>query len=50
MQVIDNLIQRIRNIPEHVREPHISDKEIEQITNNLMLAHEYEQAKRMEVK
>jgi hypothetical protein len=47
MQVVDNLIQKIRSIPENIREPKIPDKEIEQIANNLRLVHEYECARRM---
>jgi hypothetical protein len=50
MQVIDNLIQKIRNIPESVRDPHISNKEIEKMANSILIAHEYEQVKRMEIK
>ena len=50
MQVIDALIQKIRKIPEAMREPHISNKEIEQMTNNMLRTQEYEHMRRMEVR
>ena len=50
MQIIDSLIQQLRSIPEKVRSPMISDKEIEEITQNILVAHEYEYNRRMEIK
>jgi hypothetical protein len=50
MLVVNSLIQKIRTIPEQIREPNISNKEIEQIMNNVLLATEYEQMRRMEIK
>ena len=50
MQIIENILQQLRSIPEKARTPAISDKEIEQITNNIVRAHEYEQNRRMEIK
>lgn len=50
MQIIDNMIQKIRSVPETVREPMISNKEIEQLTRNLMLVRECEYLKRLEIR
>jgi hypothetical protein len=50
MKTIDEVLQEIRNIPEKVRTPYISNKELEKITEDLLRAREYEYNKRMEIK
>lgn len=36
MQIIDDLIQKIGTVPEQIREPHITDKEIEHMVDFLL--------------
>ena len=50
MSIIENLIKQIGSIPEQMRTPKLSDKEIEEVAKGLELAHEYEYAKHMEIK
>ena len=37
---IDNFFQNLRDIPEPIRTPNISDKEIEQMVKNMLIANE----------
>ena len=40
MELIENLLSRIRSIPEAFRSPQISNREIEDITRNMLLINE----------
>lgn len=41
MFAVNNLVQRICCIPEHVRTPRISNKELEQMLRNMLMINEF---------
>jgi hypothetical protein len=50
MTALDDLLQKIRNMPEKLRTPYISNKELDQISREICLVKEFENNKRMEIK